>query len=139
MNELFTAIWNIFIANPLEGFYLAVGGRMHKYVAPQESTFPYSVFQIVGDDTDFDFTDTREEITIQFDVYSQDNSNTEAGNLIQSLKDMFDNAQLSVSGWNVISWTRQNPARPKNDFKQVTPIQGYYVEYDIILEKQRNC
>lgn len=139
MNVLFKAIADHFKADALDPFYISMNGRLFPFVVDQEWPFPYSVFMNAGDTTDQDFTDTTEDVTIQFDVYTRNSSNVQASNLIEELKSMFDGAPLNVAGWNLLSWTRTNTATPKNDFTQVPPIQGYYVEYEALLEKQRTC
>jgi len=137
MNELFTAIMTHFGLTPLEGFYLAIGGRLYLNVAPQEAVFPYCVYSIVTDYNNLSFTDDQEEFEVQFNIFSQNNSALEAGQLLDSLKDMFDSANLTVSGWNDIEFTR-TLVLPNNDFNQVPPINGYSVMYDILLEKERS-
>jgi hypothetical protein len=134
MNALFQGIWNQFSATTASGFYNDVSGRMYHYKAPQQATFPYCVYFPVSDLDDVDFAEEREELLIQFNIYSQNNSALEAGNLLESLKTMFDDCNLTVTGWNHIGFSR-NLVFPNGDFDQVPPVHGYSVEYDVILEK----
>lgn len=136
MNALFKAIYTYFSLNPTEGFYLDIGGRMYLNVAPQEVTFPYCVYFSVADDSNPDFTDEHEEFEIQFNIFSQNNSALEAGNLLESLKTMFDYCSLSVSGWSHLDFRRTSVLQ-NNDFGQVPPIQGYSIMYDVLLERTR--
>ena len=140
MNALFEAIINLFTATPTVGFYLAINGRMYLNVAPQDPTspFPYCVYFMVADNNDLDFTDEREEFEIQFNIFSENNSGVEAGTLLESLKDMFDNATLTVDGWSALNFQRTR-VLPNNDFTQVPPIHGYSVMYDVLIERQNNC
>lgn len=141
MNALFAAIWSIFEADKLSGFYLAIDGRMYLKVAPQNTTrqvFPYCVFDMITDDNDVDFSDEREEFEIQFNIFSLDNSGIEAGTLLESLKEMFDNATLTVTGWNALDFKRQR-VLSNDDFSQVPPINGYSVMYDVLIERLNNC
>ena len=137
MNALQTGIYNHFKLAPLEGFYLAIGGRLYLNVAPQEATFPYCIYYIFSDQNNPDFSDDHEEFEIQFNIFSQNNSALEAGTLLASLKTMFDDATLTVSGWRHLEIMRTS-VLPNNDFDQVPPIQGYSILYDILLEKQRS-
>lgn len=137
MNELFIAITNHFKLKPLEGFYLAIEGRLYLNVAPQEATFPYCVYFIVTDSNDPDFTDDHEEFEMQFNIFSENNSAVEAGSLLSSLKEMFDYAPLNVEGWSNLDF-RRTMVLPNNDFLQVPPIQGYSIMYDVLLEKKRD-
>jgi len=137
MNALFAAIYNQFAATTGSGFYNEVSGRMYHNVAPQGATFPYAVYFSVSDVDDLDFTDEREDFLIQFNIFSQNNSAIEAGTLLESLKTMFDNCNLNVTDWRHIRFQRDFVI-PNNDFSQVPPIQGYSVQYNALLEKQRS-
>jgi hypothetical protein len=137
MNSLFKSIWNHFSATTGSGFYNDISGRLYHNVAQQEEIFPYCVYFSVDDIDELDFTDEREDFTIQFNIFSQNNSAMEAGNLLESLKTMFDNCSLTVTGWNHLQFQRDG-VTPNNDFAQVPPIQGYSVSYDVLLEKQRS-
>lgn len=137
MNALFAAIMTHFALVPGSGFYNDIGGRMYLDVAPQESTFPYAVFFMAADENDPDFTDEHEDIEIQFNIFTQDNSGLAAGTLLGSLKTMFDYAALSVTGWSQLSMIRSQ-VLSNNDFTRVPPIRGYSVMYDVRLEKKRS-
>lgn len=137
MNSLFKSIWNQFSATTTTGFYNDVSGRMYLNNAPQESAFPYCVYFSVSDIDDLDFSDEHEDFTIQFNIFSQNNSALEAGSLLESLKTMFDDCSLTVTGWNHLRFARDSVI-PNNDFSQVPPIQGYSIDYDVLLEKQRS-
>jgi len=137
MNELFTAIYNRFTNTTTTGFYNDVSGRMYLYNAPQGATFPYCVYFPVVDVSDVDFTDEREELLVQFNVFSQNNSAAQAGTLLASCKTMFDDCSLTVTGWRHLEFARTN-VYPNNDYDQQPSIHGYSVEYDVTLEKERS-
>ena len=137
MNLLFQAIYNHFSATTDSGFYNDVSGRMYPNFASQGATFPYCVYFSVTDDNDLDFTDEHEDFLLQFNIFSQNNSALEAGNLLESLKTMFDNCSLTVTGWRHLQFQRGN-IYPNGDYEQSPPIQGYSVEYNVLLEKARS-
>jgi len=137
MNALYAAVYNRFATTTGSGFYNDVSGRMYHNIAPQQATFPYCVYFSVSDLDDLDFSDEQEDILLQFNVYSQNNSALEAGNLLESLKTMYDDCSLTVTGWRHLGFQR-NTVYPNNDTAQVPPIQGYSVEYDVLLEKERS-
>ncbi|MCP4704010.1 MAG: hypothetical protein GY865_05315 [candidate division Zixibacteria bacterium] len=137
MNSLFAGIWNHFSATTGSGFYNDVSGRMYLGHAPQESTFPYCVYFSVSDFDELDFTDEREDFLIQFNVFSENNSATQAGTLLESLKTMFDNCSLTVTNWRHLKFQRSLVV-PNNDLTQQPPIHGYSIEYDVLLEKARS-
>ena len=136
MNALFAGIWDRFATTTGSGFYNDVSGHLYLKHAPQEASFPYCVYFSVSDVNELDFTDEREDFSIQFSVFSQNNSALEAGNLLTSLKTMFDNCSLTVTGWRHLQFQR-SLVMQNNDFDQVPPIHGYSVEYDALLEKAR--
>lgn len=137
MNSLFTAIYNRFATTTGSTFYNDVSGRMYHNVAPQAATFPYCVYFSVSDIDDLDFSDEHEDFLIQFNIFSQNNSALEAGTLLESLKTMFDNCSLTVTGWRHLQFQRDQ-VTPNNDFEQVPPIQGYAIDYNCLLEKERS-
>jgi len=137
MNSLFTAIYDRFSSTTGSGFYNDLSGRMYLNNAPQETAFPYCVYFSVTDYDDLDFTEEHEDFLIQFNVFSENNSAAEAGNLLESLKTMFDNCSLTVTDWRHLQFQR-HLVIPNNNFTQVPPIHGYSVEYDVLLEKARS-
>jgi len=136
MNALFQGLYNRFATTTGSGFYNDISGRLRPNKAEQGDPFPYCVYFSVSDIDELDFTDEREDFTIQFNIFSQNNSALEAGNLLESLKTMFDDCTLTVTGWRHLNFQR-NLTYPNNDFDQVPPIQGYSVEYDVLLERER--
>ena len=136
MNSLFQGIYNHFSANTTTGFYNDVSGRMYLGQAPQGAVFPYCVYFSVSDIDELDFSEEREDFLLQFNIFSQNNSALEAGNLLESLKTMFDNCSLTVTGWRHLQFKR-SMVHPNSDFTQVPPIQGYSIDYDVLLEKER--
>ena len=156
MNSLFTAIYTLFtpstliteagdtriteagdtrITEKFIDFYNDIGGRLYLDVAPQAATFPYCVY--TGDRiNEMDFTDERRAFSIQFDIFTQNNSALSAGNILENLKTVFDNCVLSVSGWRHLQFKR-DMINPNNDFSQVPPVVGYSIDYDVLLEKAK--
>ena len=135
MNSLFTAIYNKFTATTT-GFYNDVSGRMYLYKAPQDAPFPYCVYFPVSDLNDVDFSDETEEFLVQFNVFSQSNSATEAGTLLASLKTLYDDCDLTVTGWRHLEFSR-GTVYPLNNYDKETTTYGYAVEYDVTLEQER--
>ena len=137
MNSLFQALYNRFSASTTTGFYNDISGRLRHNVAKQGDPFPYCVYFSVSDVDELDFSDEREDILMQFNVFTQNNSALQAGQLLESLKTMFDNCSLTVTGWRHL-YMQRGQVYPNNDFTQVPPIQGYSIEYNILLEKERS-
>jgi len=135
MNALYTAIYNLFKATPHNDFYNAVNG-LYLHKAPQGTDYPYCVYFPVSATNDLDFTDEKENFLVQFNIFSQSNSASEAGDILGYLKDLYDNCSLNVSGWNPLKFQRDFVI-PFNDLEQEPPIYGYSVQYTCLLEKAR--
>jgi hypothetical protein len=136
MNVLYTGITTLFTGTPAHAYYAAIGGRQYLRKAPQGATFPYVVYFTVSDVADRTFTSQEEENLIQFNIFSKQNSATEAGNILAALWTRYDYCTLTVAGYDFISMQRDFVV-PNDDFSQDTPIYGYSVQYTTIVEKSR--
>ena len=129
MNNVRKAIYNKYTASALTyGFYY---GK-----APQESTFPYIVFFDVSNVNDVDFSEEREDLMVQFNIFSENNSPTESETMLTGLRTLFDDCSITVTGWSHLYMQRGN-TYPNNDYAQDPPIHGFSVEYDILIEKTK--
>jgi len=138
MNSLFQAIWNKFSANTTTGFYKDISGKMYLDSAPQGTQFPYCTYFSVDGQTEYDFSDENVDFLLQFDIFTQSNSSIQAGQLLESLKTMFDDCSLTVTGWRHLDFKRIDPGIALNDNSQEPPIKRYKVEYEVLLEKGRS-
>ena len=137
MNALFTAIKTKFgTSGSPTALYTAIGGRMYLIKAPQAATFPYVVYELITAVDDLGFSDENELFQIQFDIWTQNNSASSAGTILGHLKSLYDDCELTVSGWRFLSMIREFVV-PNNDISQAPPIMGYSVQYEIQLEKVR--
>ncbi len=136
MNPLFQAIYNKYNNSTGHGAYTSIAGRFFHNVAPQESTFPYVVYFSVTDVDELNFTDEIEDFIIQFNIFSENNSSLEKGQILENFKSLWDNCNLTVTDWRHIQFQR-SLVLENNDFTQAPPIQGYSVQYDVLIEKQR--
>lgn len=118
-------------------FYNDINGRLYHNVAPQHATFPYAVYFSVSDVNELNFSDEQEDFLIQFNIFTQSNAALSAGNLLESLKAMFDNCNLTVTDWRHIGFQRDFVI-PNNDPTQGPPIMGYSVQYNALIEKERS-
>ena len=133
MNELSAAITARFqTTNSLK---TALGGQMYPHAAKQGATFPYGVFYMVDDATEYDFTDEHETIQVQFSLFSEKNAPDEAYTLGGYLKTLFDGAALAVSGYRLISWLRTGQRIMRDE---INATWTNIFEYEAILEKERS-
>jgi len=139
MNVLLTGIYSKYTdgGDLYDALYVsATYPGLYLYKAPQEAPFPYCVYSIVTDDYDLDFVDEREDVSVQFNIFSENNSPSEAGTLLGYLKSMYDDTALTVSGYRHLFMVRDFVI-PNNDFAEVVAVHGYSVQYTILLEKER--
>ena len=136
MIELYEAIYNKFNNSTGHGAYTNVGGRFYLNHAPQGATLPYIVYWQVADIADQDFGEEQEDFTIQFDIFSQNNSATEAGTILGNVKSLLDDCALTVTGWRHVTFSRGN-TYPNNDFTETPPIHGFSIEYEVMIEKTK--
>ena len=118
------------------GLYNLTGGRLYHKKAPQGATFPYCVFFMVSDFADRSFTAQEEEFFMQFNIFSENNSAAEAGNILEALFYRYDYCTLTVSGYNYISMQRDFTI-PNDDLTVDPSIYGYSVQYTTTIEKAR--
>ena len=136
MNNVRTAIYDKYVTLTTHGAYTNVEGRFYYGRAPQESTFPYIVFFDVANVNEVDFSEEREDLTVQFNIFSQNNSPTEAERIETAVKSLFDDCNLTVTNWRHLYMQRRN-TYPNNDYAQDPPIHGFSIEYDILIEKDK--
>jgi hypothetical protein len=129
MNALLTGIYTKFNAG--NTFKTAVGGRLYTRYAPQGTTFPYSVLDIVTGIGDWNFDQDFDDIDIQFNLFSQSTSETEIGTLYSTLRALFDDCALTVSGYTHLFMQYD---QYWSFFNANENVRQYAVQYSILLK-----
>lgn len=142
MNELYEGIYNeMGTSGSPTALYTAIGGRMYPVKAPQGTEFPYVVYDQITSEDELDFNAQNEIFTMQFDVFTQSDDPFSAGTIMGNLKTVYDNCDLTVTGWRSLYMVREFVV-PNNDLKEDSPdsipIMGYSIQYEIQLEKVRS-
>lgn len=134
MQEVDAGIMTYFNAvKTASSFYAAIGGRLSNTMAPQSTTYPYAVFFLVVDVAEWRFGgEMQEDISYQFNLFSDKNSPIEVNSLFTKLKARFDNCALTVSPYRHIYFMRTMARRLRDEERKVWQ---YAVEYDIMIEK----
>ena len=128
-NPLLTGIFTKF--NVANTFKTAVGGRLFTRYSPQNTPFPYAVLDIVTGIGDWNFTQEFDDVDIQFNLYSKSTSETEIGTLYSTLRALYDDCALTVTGYTHLFmqydqyWSLSNPDEN---------IRQYTVQYNILLQ-----
>lgn len=130
MNALFTGIYAKLAGSDLN---TAIGGRLYLNIAPQRVSYPYVVYSMVSSMLGWDFAHEQDEFILQFNIYSQSKSSSEAGTILGHLKTLYDDCSLTVAGYTHYFMQREQViSLLETDIDP--PIQGYMVEYRILLE-----
>jgi hypothetical protein len=130
MKPLMTGIYSHFTADPANALYTAVSGRMYHHEAPQGATFPYVITLAVFEDHDWTFEEEIEEVSVQFSIYTNERSASTAGTICGNLKSLYDDADLTVSGYSTVHMIRSNSQLLRD---AANNIWQYIVEYDCFL------
>lgn len=125
MKALLDAIYSRFQGSSLDS---ALGGQLYLDEAPQHTLLPYAVFSLPSGVTEFTFTETRERVLIQFDLYAD--SNAAVCDLYEELKALFDDCTLDVAGHLFLKMERAAYQKLKGPHHW-----RYIVEYHVWLEK----
>jgi len=135
MKALFTGIYNEFSSVPASSFYSALSGRLYLEEAPQGTAFPYAIYSLVSSPVDYNFTNRFEELTMDFNLYSDSESGAiEITGLYEKLKEQFDDVNLTVTGYSALKFQRQNAWLNKmpSDIPNKS-VWGYTVQYGVLL------
>ena len=128
MKELLKSIYDKYLT--VNDFRTAVS-QFYLNNAPQGISKPYSVFQLITNIADYNFTSTFDEAEIQVDIID-DNTSSDILDYAYKCMALFDDCQLTVSGYQFMKMER--------DWNQLSEdpeeeIQRYTIQYTVCLRK----
>ena len=128
MKVLIEGIYNQFLT--ANTFRTAVP-RFHLNNAPQSSSKPYAVFQLITNVAEYNFTSTFDEAEIQIDIID-DNTDSNILDYADYCMALFDDCTLSVTGYQFVKMER--------DWNQLSEdpeeeIQRYTIQYTVWIRK----
>ena len=135
MKNLSTAIYSK-IAGSL--FSTAIGGRFYKGRVPQGTVWPFAVYYIITDNPRDTFTEKLEEVTIQFSIFSMKSGTSEIEDIFTSLRALFDNCSLTITGNTHVTMDRQGASLtsvPADTEEGTGEYWQYDVDYSIVMQK----
>ena len=132
MTALDAAIFAKF--NTTNALNTALSGRFFPGAADQATSFPYATYNEISSYDDWTFTENIEETLIQFSIFSNKQSPAELNTLYGHLIALFDDAVLTVTGWNLLKFERASRIRLR-DIEMET--WAYHIDYTVWLEKLR--
>ena len=111
-------------------FKAALTGGLHLSWVPNDQSPPYCFFT-VREDPFWAFDTNYEHYVLNFFLVSDATSADEITSLYDKLKDCFDEAALTVTGYHAIRFWR----KPSNDIQYVDTRWMLGVEYECNLEE----
>jgi hypothetical protein len=132
MKQLQIAIYNKVISSPVNTFGTAIGSRFYFSVAPQNTSFPFATYDFVTDIYENQFKEDYEIVSVQFSLFSQSTSSSQAGDLYADLIALFDWCSLAVTGYTVVEVRR---VFTNIDYFADDTVWMYTVEYRVWLRK----
>ena len=138
MKNFYTGLMTYFNAAPHNSFYNDIGGRLYNTYAPERTVMPYAVFQHISSRPADTFTETMDEILIQFTIFSTSASSSEIHTAMVDLKALFDKCTFSVTGSSIVEFRRGGEGLTSDEFETVDGLQrgwSYYVEYNVLVRK----
>lgn len=111
-------------------------GGLYREQSPQDTVFPYGVFNSVSNLSDNTFSETMEYHHLQFTIWSSDLNHATASTgldaLVTALKTLFDYAILTITGWTATGMVFLNE---RSAFSEDERVIGAIVEYELYISK----
>jgi hypothetical protein len=123
MDNLLTAIMTKISGSALS---TDVAGRIFLDQAPAEAELPYIVFFIVSNAADSNFSDTIDNVLIQFSLFSDSSGAAEITDMYADLIALFDDVSLTVTGYNTVTARRENLVTSVED-----DVKHWSIDYTI--------
>ena len=108
MRPLWKAIHRQFSTSTSAAFYADMSGRLYLQQAPQNTSYPYSVFSIVSHNHEWQFNDRIEDMLIQFNIFD-DRNTSDIGKSYDDLNTMFDGVSLTTTDYSCVYMNRVFP------------------------------
>lgn len=131
MKALSTGIFTKFTGSALS---TALGGRMYKQRAPENTTYPYCVYYIIVSTPDNTFTENLEDVLVQFSLFSSASSSDEIGTLLDTLTALYDDCTLTITGATPVYMQRANITPTVEDHVTTSgtvEVWATHIDYDV--------
>ena len=135
MDALLAAIYSKLTGSALSS---DVGGRVYLDEAPAGCEFPYIVFFIVSGVPDNVFNKYGESVMIQFSLFSDSAGAAEITDMFNDLTAIYDDAQLTVTGYSMIIMERQNLVTMVEEIETTEgkqAVKRWAVDYEAVIQK----
>jgi hypothetical protein len=131
MKVLFESLYTLFApAGAKPALHTALAGQMYLTEAPQNTSYPYAVYNMIANDYDWMFTEDLEEFLIQFSIFDDKASATNVTGYFDDLKTLYDWAVPVVTGYQSVWMIREFA-----ELLRIDDIWHYIVQYRVLLKK----
>lgn len=132
MNELFKAVYKKFKDDTGDdSLNVALDGELYNTQAPQGAIRPYAIFFLISDIPHWTFDATMENVLIQFNIYDENPSVVNVGNLYKKLTNLYDWTTLDIDNYHSIYMKRES-----SNLEQFSEIWQYSVDYRIEIQEK---
>ena len=119
-------------------FETAINSRLYKVIAPENPTFPYAVFKVIDDTPEHTYSESYENVLIQFSLYSSTSGTTEVEDIFTKLCALYDECSLSITGETLVHMQRQSAYLISEEHTTINGLQKiwhYPVEYFLLVQR----
>lgn len=118
-------------------FKTAIGGRLYLNEAPQDVIYPYCIYEVVSNTPDRTFTETFEDLLVQFTLVDSSDSIATIGANETKMYALFDDAVLAVLGYASISLDRESSVLIKKgeELDDNITCWNIVVTYKLLVQK----
>jgi len=132
MKNLITAIYSKATGGG-NTFTTALGGRIYFNEAAQRADMPYSVFSLVSAVPEYYLQFRHESVLVQFNIFDESRSAVNVSTYAGYCKDLFDDCAMTVTGYTMILFEREQERVLRNDMTENTWL--YNIQYRVTLSK----
>lgn len=134
MNVVSQGIYNYHNNNQDSDLYSSIADRLYFRMGPDSATFPYVTHFLIDEVNSPMFVENYEDILVQFNVFSDSRNSSEVGTVASQVKDLYDDAIITISGWSTIMMHREWARKTWLDIEEAWM---YTIQYRMIIEKDR--
>jgi hypothetical protein len=111
---------------------------LYKAQAPQATAYPYGVFLVVSSVPEKTFTESFEDVLLQFSLFSSSASSSEIEDAYLALIALFDECALTITGSTLV-WMKRQQTTGAMIEDHTTPtgtqaVWALHVDYEIKTE-----
>ena len=125
--------------NTTNNFKTAIGGRLFQEEAPENTAYPYCVFDCIVNTQDDKFGVYIDDIIIQFSIFSEKTSSVEVHDAMTYLKALFNDCAFAITGGTLVHFYRLNSGLERQEVETtksgVQRIWHYHIDYNATFQR----